>query len=174
VLHCWNVRKFPAVSCCCHAGFPPVEPIKAAPAADKTARAVKQSAAAALGDSMREVVGSWRTWLLAVTYFFVYLIRQGCTSWLVFYLLEAKGAVDAAAAALTVSGEPHWHWNNNLSGNGPGKSKRTAMLCCTTRCCSCWCSLEFGGLLEDPLPDLLSDKTLRPPENCCCCCCCRS
>jgi sugar phosphate permease len=54
---------------------------------------------------MREVVSSWRTWLLAVTYFFVYLIRQGCTSWLVFYLLEAKGAVDAAAAALTVSGE---------------------------------------------------------------------
>lgn len=66
--------------------------------------APKQSAAAALGASMKEVVGSWRTWLLAITYFFVYLIRQGCTSWLVFYLLEAKGAVDAAAAALTVSG----------------------------------------------------------------------
>jgi hypothetical protein len=33
-----------------------------------------------------------------------YLIRQGCTSWLIFYLLEAKGAVDAAAAAITVSG----------------------------------------------------------------------
>jgi sugar phosphate permease len=83
-----------------HAGFPAVEPVKVASDAGQP----KQSAAAALGVSMKEVVGSWRTWLLAVTYFFVYLIRQGCTSWLVFYLLEAKGAVDAAAAALTVSG----------------------------------------------------------------------
>lgn len=58
-----------------------------------------------LRESMAEVVTSWRTWLLAATYFMVYLVRQGCTSWLVFYLLEAKGAVDAAAAALTVSGE---------------------------------------------------------------------
>lgn len=87
------------------AGFPPVEAVKAAPAAAAATEAEKkQSAAAALGASMREVVGSWRTWLLAVTYFFVYLIRQGCTSWLVFYLLEVKGAADAAAAALTVSG----------------------------------------------------------------------
>lgn len=86
-----------------HTGYPPVEPIKAAPAAADKAK--KESAASALGESMKEVVSSWRTWLLAVTYFFVYLIRQGCTSWLVFYLLEAKGAVDAAAAALTVSGE---------------------------------------------------------------------
>lgn len=57
------------------AGFPPVEAVKAAPAAATQAEK-KQSAAAALGASMREVVGSWRTWLLAVTYFFVYLIRQ--------------------------------------------------------------------------------------------------
>lgn len=84
-------------------GFPPVEPVKA-PAKVQDEASKKQSAATALGDSMKEVVGSWRTWVLAVTYFFVYLIRQGCTSWLVFYLLEVKGAVDAAAAALTVSG----------------------------------------------------------------------
>jgi hypothetical protein len=86
------------------AGFPPVEPVKAAAAPTQDETSQKQSAATALGDSMKEVVGSWRTWVLAVTYFFVYLIRQGCTSWLVFYLLEVKGAVDAAAAALTVSG----------------------------------------------------------------------
>jgi sugar phosphate permease len=84
-------------------GSPPVEPVKA-PVKAQDEASEKQSAANALGDSMKEVVGSWRTWVLAVTYFFVYLIRQGCTSWLVFYLLEAKGAVDAAAAALTVSG----------------------------------------------------------------------
>ncbi|KAF8068291.1 uhpC [Scenedesmus sp. PABB004] len=81
------------------AGFPPVEAAKAPEPGAK-----QQSAAAALGESMREVLTSWRTWVLAVVYFFVYLVRQGCTSWLVFYLLEAKGAVDAAAAAITVSG----------------------------------------------------------------------
>lgn len=64
----------------------------------------QQSAASALSSSIKEVVTSWRTWLLALTYFFVYLVRQGCTSWLIFYLLEAKGAVDTAAAAVTVSG----------------------------------------------------------------------
>jgi len=41
---------------------------------------------------------------MALTYFMVYLVRQGCTSWLIFYLLEVKGATSAAAAALTVSG----------------------------------------------------------------------
>lgn len=94
------------IACCCQllpalvaAGFPPVEAVKAADASKP-----QQSAAAALGESMKEVLTSWRTWLLALTYFFVYLVRQGCTSWLIFYLLEAKGALDAAAAAVTVSG----------------------------------------------------------------------
>jgi OPA family sugar phosphate sensor protein UhpC-like MFS transporter len=31
-------------------------------------------------------------------------VRQGVTSWAVFYLLAAKGAADAGQAALTVSG----------------------------------------------------------------------
>eukprot|EP00879_Flechtneria_rotunda_P019730 GHRR01020732.1.p1 GENE.GHRR01020732.1~~GHRR01020732.1.p1 ORF type:complete len:403 (+),score=123.10 GHRR01020732.1:420-1628(+) len=79
------------------AGYPPVEAVKAQ-------KPSESSAAAALGNSMKEVLTSWRTWLLAITYFFVYLVRQGCTSWLIFYLLEAKGAPNAAAAAITVSG----------------------------------------------------------------------
>lgn len=81
-------------------GFPAVEAVKA-PTTDSEK---PKSAVSALGDSMKEVVTSWRTWLLALTYFFVYLIRQGCTSWLIFYLLEVKGAADTAAAAVTVSG----------------------------------------------------------------------
>lgn len=104
------------------AGYPPVEAVKAAPAkAQEEAGAKKQSAAAALGESMKEVVGSWRTWLLAVTYFFVYLIRQGCTSWLVFYLLEVKGAADAAAAALTVSGGCLGSWFGQWGYRGGGR-----------------------------------------------------
>jgi len=43
-------------------------------------------------------------WALAFTYFFVYVVRQGVTSWLMFYLLAEKGVADASTAALTVSG----------------------------------------------------------------------
>jgi sugar phosphate permease len=43
-------------------------------------------------------------WALAFTYFFVYVVRQGVTSWLMFYLMAEKGVTDATTAALTVSG----------------------------------------------------------------------
>lgn len=43
-------------------------------------------------------------WGLAFTYFCVYVVRQGITSWSVFYLIKEKGVVDAGAAALRVSG----------------------------------------------------------------------
>ena len=41
---------------------------------------------------------------MAFTYFFVYVIRQGVTSWFIFYLLQEKGASDAGIAAQRVSG----------------------------------------------------------------------
>lgn len=41
---------------------------------------------------------------LAITYFFVYVVRQGITSWFVFYLLQVKDVVDPGAAAFRVSG----------------------------------------------------------------------
>ena len=43
-------------------------------------------------------------WGLAFTYFCVYVIRQGITSWSVFYLIKEKGVIDAGAAAVRVSG----------------------------------------------------------------------
>jgi sugar phosphate permease len=43
-------------------------------------------------------------WALAFTYFFIYVVRQGVTNWMVFYLMAEKGAADARTAALTVSG----------------------------------------------------------------------
>lgn len=43
-------------------------------------------------------------WALAFTYFFIYVVRQGVTNWMVFYLMAEKGAADAGTAALTVSG----------------------------------------------------------------------
>ena len=50
------------------------------------------------------VLSNPRVWALALVYFCVYIIRQGITSWSVFYLINAKGAGDAAVAALRVSG----------------------------------------------------------------------
>ena len=41
---------------------------------------------------------------MALTYFFIYIVRQGVTSWFVFYLLKEKGVEDAAQAAVRVSG----------------------------------------------------------------------
>ncbi|EFJ53044.1 hypothetical protein VOLCADRAFT_85912 [Volvox carteri f. nagariensis] len=43
-------------------------------------------------------------WALALTYFCVYVVRQGVTSWTVFYLISEKGVPDAAQAAMRVSG----------------------------------------------------------------------
>jgi OPA family sugar phosphate sensor protein UhpC-like MFS transporter len=78
--------------------------------ADGSAAAAPAPAAAAEGakssmmDALRSVVKLPAIWALAFTYFFIYVVRQGVTSWLVFYLMAEKGAVDAGAAALTVSG----------------------------------------------------------------------
>lgn len=43
-------------------------------------------------------------WGMALTYFFIYVIRQGVTTWFVFFLIKAKGVPDAGAAAVRVSG----------------------------------------------------------------------
>jgi len=43
-------------------------------------------------------------WGMALTYFFIYIVRQGVTSWFVFYLIKEKGVTDAAQAAMRVSG----------------------------------------------------------------------
>lgn len=56
-------------------------------------------------DNLRQnVLSNPRVWGLAITYFFVYIIRQGITSWSVFFLLDAKGVADAAVAAMRVAG----------------------------------------------------------------------
>lgn len=82
------------------AGFPPVEAgsTKAKPEKDN---GKKESLLDLLvNDCLKNpfVVG------LAITYFFIYIVRQGVTSWFVFYLLQAKDVADAGAASLRVSG----------------------------------------------------------------------
>ena len=78
------------------------------PPAAKQADAAAAAAAAAppppkpplLRTLVDHVLTSPTVWLLALAYFFVYVVRQGVTSWFVFYLKE-RGA---AAPAVAVSG----------------------------------------------------------------------
>jgi OPA family sugar phosphate sensor protein UhpC-like MFS transporter len=82
---------------------PSVPPSMKGSPASATPTAAKASNGSMLG-AMRSVLRMPAIWALAFTYFFIYVVRQGVTSWLVFYLMAEKGATDAAQAALTVSG----------------------------------------------------------------------
>jgi sugar phosphate permease len=42
----------------------------------------------ALYATLFQVIRNPGTWLLALTYFFVYIVRQGSTSWLMMYLMQ--------------------------------------------------------------------------------------
>eukprot|EP00741_Cyanophora_paradoxa_P018989 tig00021108_g18332.t1 len=52
----------------------------------------------------KHVLSNPACWLLALSYFFFYFIRNGVTSWSHFYLMDAKGVSDAKEAAFRVSG----------------------------------------------------------------------
>lgn len=83
------------------AGFLPVEVVKPKePEADGTPAKKESLVDLLVNDCLKNpyVVG------LALTYFFIYVVRQGVTSWFVFYLLQVKGVADAGAASLRVSG----------------------------------------------------------------------
>ncbi|CAL8466766.1 g6302 [Coccomyxa elongata] len=82
-------------------GFPPVELVeKAKPKADGT-EAPKEGLLTLL---VNNVLKNPFIWGMALTYFFIYVVRQGVTSWFVFYLIKAKGVADAGSAAFRVSG----------------------------------------------------------------------
>ena len=91
------------------AGFPAVEDAKTAAQAKKAKESVSAAAAgepqlSLLENLKQNVLTNPLIWGLALTYFCVYIIRQGVTSWSVFYLIKEKGVADAGAAALRVSG----------------------------------------------------------------------
>ncbi|KAG1676380.1 hypothetical protein FOA52_001175 [Chlamydomonas sp. UWO 241] len=91
-------------------GYPPVEPIEAKKPKKAQATSTATSTAAAdaepsLWDNLlNKVLKNPFIWGMALTYFFIYVVRQGVTSWFVFYLLKEKGIEDAAQAAVRVSG----------------------------------------------------------------------
>lgn len=91
------------------AGFPAVEDAKTAAEA-KAAKAAQlagepgEPQLSLLQNLRQNVLSNPYIWGLALTYFCVYIVRQGVTSWSVFYLIKEKGVADAGAAALRVSG----------------------------------------------------------------------
>eukprot|EP00245_Coleochaete_scutata_P005699 TRINITY_DN19450_c0_g1_i1.p1 TRINITY_DN19450_c0_g1~~TRINITY_DN19450_c0_g1_i1.p1 ORF type:complete len:546 (-),score=94.08 TRINITY_DN19450_c0_g1_i1:402-2039(-) len=74
------------------AGFPPVEAAKPKPVEEKSETDEKKPSL--LEIFYKEVLKSPYLWLFAVAYFFVYVVRQGVTSWFIFYLKE-MGIADA-------------------------------------------------------------------------------
>lgn len=78
-------------------GFAPVEePLRPATA--------PSAAAPPLLASLRLVSRDRRIWQLALSYLCVYVVRQGITSWAIFFLLDTGRAQHAGAAALRVTG----------------------------------------------------------------------
>lgn len=83
------------------AGFPPVERVEQAAKVEGAPPVAKESLMELL---MNNVLKNPFIWGMALTYFFIYIVRQGVTSWFVFYLMNAKGVADVQGAALRVSG----------------------------------------------------------------------
>eukprot|EP00884_Botryococcus_braunii_P017475 jgi/Botrbrau1/4410/Bobra.0348s0003.1 len=88
------------------AGYPPVgapAPKKATPAAAPSGEKKK----GVLEILMQDVLRNPYVWAFAISYFFVYVVRQGVTSWFVFYL-KAKGAANPAVQSVRsrVGGPP--------------------------------------------------------------------
>jgi MFS transporter, OPA family, sugar phosphate sensor protein UhpC len=52
----------------------------------------------------KHVLSNPYVWLLAVSYFFIYFVRQGISSWVHIFLMDYKGVASAQEAALRVSG----------------------------------------------------------------------
>eukprot|EP00898_Chlorokybus_atmophyticus_P006402 jgi/Chlat1/6763/Chrsp50S06484 len=85
------------------AGYPPVEHVMAKNK-DGTKAKDPEDDLSLLQNLWQNVLSNPYIWGLALTYFCIYLIRQGITSWSVFYLIDQKGVPDAASAAVRVSG----------------------------------------------------------------------
>ena len=87
-------------------GFEAVEDVKviATPKPTQEEEANSGEKLSLLQNLFQNVLSNPFIWGLAFTYFCVYVVRQGITSWSVFYLIKEKGVLDAGAAALRVSG----------------------------------------------------------------------
>jgi sugar phosphate permease len=87
------------------AGYSPVEEEEEAVATKEDGETVVPESKQSIKEILfNNVLRNPFIWGMAFTYFFIYVIRQGVTSWFVFYMLQEKGAMDAGIAAQRVSG----------------------------------------------------------------------
>ena len=89
-------------------GLPPVDEFRGDVTADET---IKKKNEEKEGEQLtpkekffKHVLSNPYVWLLAFSYFFVYFVRQGVSSWAHIFLLDYKGVADAQEAAFRVSG----------------------------------------------------------------------
>ncbi len=87
-------------------GYPPVETVQAKPKQADGASAPKESLMSLL---LNNVLKNPFIWGMAFTYFFVYVVRQGVTSWFVFYLIKARARAPGGQGGLTR--RPGWRDN---------------------------------------------------------------
>lgn len=86
------------------AGFNAVETVKKDSKAPSSAAEDTDKGPSVKEILMQDVLPNPWVWLFAITYFFVYAVRQGTSSWFVHYLMNVKGISDLPAAAAQVSG----------------------------------------------------------------------
>ena len=63
---------------------------------DEATRAESPKADGMLRRLKENVLSKPSIWVLAATFLCVYLMRQGLTTWMVFYLIEGKGTLSPA------------------------------------------------------------------------------
>lgn len=89
-------------------GLPPVDDYREESSQDGRSAAAGSEASeeklTAREKLFKHVLSNPYVWLLAVSYFFVYFVRQGVSSWAHIFLLDYKGVADAQEAAFRVSG----------------------------------------------------------------------
>lgn len=87
-------------------GLPPVDEYRndVAPEDKTSSELAEEETLTPRQKLFKYVLSNPYVWLLAVSYFFVYFVRQGVSSWAHVYLLDYKGVADAQEAAFRVSG----------------------------------------------------------------------
>lgn len=86
-------------------GLPPADPDEAgAVSAAPVSAAVTGSDMTLRQKLFKYVFSNPYVWLLAISYFFVYFVRQGVSSWAHIFLMDFKGVASAQEAAFQVSG----------------------------------------------------------------------
>lgn len=88
-------------------GLPPVDVYRDDLAPDEKKAQVEKQDVVELSPReklFKYVLSNPYVWLLALSYFFVYFVRQGVSSWAHVFLLDFKGVADAQEAAFRVSG----------------------------------------------------------------------